>query len=84
MYNNKYYYFIYNSQCQDYSVTIGPCDSTASSDPIIVNYDGITKYYGFDDITITIDTSKANDNKVCLKFSRVGKTDVMMSEPFYL
>ena len=41
-------------------------------------------YYGSGKINITIDTSTLKDNKVCLKFSRVGKTDVMMSEPFYL
>ena len=31
-----------------------------------------------------MDTSTAKDNQVCLKFSRNGKTDVLMSEPFYL
>ena len=35
-------------------------------------------------VTITIDTSKVFGSQVCLKFSRNGKTDVMMSEPFYL
>ena len=33
---------------------------------------------------MTIDTSTVNDAQVCLKFFRIGKTDVMMSEPFYL
>ena len=69
----------------DYSVKIGPCDDTKSSDPIIVSYDSIYKYGGNSgNITITIDTSTRKDNKVCLKFSRDGKTDVMMSEPFQL
>ena len=31
-----------------------------------------------------MDTSTAKDNQVCLKFSRNGKIDVLMSEPFQL
>ena len=36
-------YFDYNSVCQDQYVTIGQCDNTPSSDPIIVNYDSIIR-----------------------------------------
>ena len=34
--------------------------------------------------TLTINTSRANESSVCIKFLRNGKTDVMMSEPFNL
>jgi hypothetical protein len=48
---------------------------TASSDPMIVSYDKII---------ITINTSRASESNVCMKFLRNGKTDVIMSEPFKL
>ncbi len=36
-------------------------------------------------LIITIDTSSVyNKTEVCLKFLRNGRTDVMMSKPFYI
>ena len=60
---------------------IGPCNNSKSSDPMIVEQidDKNNKI-----LTITIDTSITYDAQVCLKFFRIGKTDAMMSEPFYL
>ena len=49
---------------------------------MIVSYDSIDKNTG--KLTVTIDTTIDQENKVCLKFSRNGKTDAMISEPFYL
>ncbi len=54
---------------------IGPCDSTASSDSMILSHN-----YPI----ITINTSRASESNVCMKFSRNGKTDLIMSEPFKL
>ncbi len=34
-------YFYYGSSCLYDNITIGPCESTASSDPIIVSYDDL-------------------------------------------
>ena len=49
---------------------------------MIVSYDNLDKDYG--DLIITINTSRASQSNVCMKFSRNGKTDLMMSEPFKL
>ena len=35
-------------------------------------------------MNVTLDTSRDIETKVCLKFSRNGKTDAMISEPFYI
>ena len=35
-------------------------------------------------MNVTIDTSTDKETKVCLKLSRNGKTDAMISEPFYI
>ncbi len=63
-------YFYYYSKCNDYNIIIGPCESTASSDPMMVRYDNSI---------ISINTSRASESNVCMKFSRNGKTDLMMS-----
>ena len=38
----------------------------------------------YDNYTVTINTSRANESSLCIKFLRNGKTDAMMSEPFNL
>ena len=42
----------------------------------------INKYE--EELTVTIDTSKDKETKVCLKLSRNDKTGAMISEPFYI
>ena len=49
---------------------------------MIVSYDSIDKNTG--KLTVTIDTTIDQENKVCLKFSRNEETDTMMSEPFFI
>ena len=79
----KYFsYFYYGSNCQYDNIKIGPCDYTSSSDPMILSYDSYDK--NRKEINFTIDTSLDKESKVCLKFLRNDKTDIMMSEPFYM
>ncbi len=37
-----------------------------------------------EELTVTIDTLKDKESKVCLKLSRNGKAGAMISEPFYI
>ncbi len=72
----------YYSSCPPDNVTIVSCEDNTRLVPIILSYDDFD--INKKELTVTIDTSIDKETKVCLKSSRNGKTDSMISEPFYL